>query len=208
VKKAAAAPPFNAIGKGFILNGLSAQPHLKVAFVEGAAQAIYDPDHFAVKRFSRADLGWINCGMLELYNETERRLHVSDVLLTRREIFSHELLPIGRKMVLPLTMPFGLVFPPWIARRISLVCPVPDIYTTALRDHLAVATWTTAAQLGPSFKLLTIYKSTAHRLAPPSQQTHQMHAQASRPRSPKSGSVGLQPRSSVWHVPKDPPRLA
>lgn len=72
--------------------------------------------------------------MLNLDHETNRNLDVGDMQLASL-VSGGNLLPIGRKLVLPRSVPVGFRLPPIITMALPLMGPVPNFLRAALCDQ-------------------------------------------------------------------------
>lgn len=105
-----------------------------------ATGTIYEPDQGLIEGFTGPSFGWIKKRMLKFNGESVWCEHVCAVYFTTVFVLHHGLLPVNRKFVLPLPMPFRFVFPPWVAIAFAFVCPVVQILLTTAGYNFRTAT--------------------------------------------------------------------
>ena len=100
--------------------------------------------------------------MLELNYEAVRCLDVGYVFFAGDRVGVANFLPVHWEIVLPGTMPFGLILPPWVAVPPSLVRPMPDLDAPAFCDHALAAVQALSGLSRFWFLLRTVNKGEFH----------------------------------------------
>ena len=77
--------------------------------------------------------------ILNLDDLSSKRLVVRNLPFLRHRVAIRDCLPVEREPVLPRPVPFGFVFPPWVAGPPSPGRPMPD-YILATLDYRPPAT--------------------------------------------------------------------
>jgi hypothetical protein len=126
---------------------------------------IEDPDHFlSVVLLASPDFFWRYGTILEFDDPSRLRLHVGSAVA---DLYFNAL---GRELRLPPEVPVG--FRLWVAVRLGLVCPVPNLDVTAFGDHRPAAPWALAgrAWLGLLMRLVVCccVQHSFFRIRPPS----------------------------------------
>jgi hypothetical protein len=95
---------------------------------------MYNPNQLRVEGFPRPTLVGLDGRVLELDCPAITGLNICAVSLTVVGIVD-DLLPLTRKLVFPIAMPFRFALPPRIASTFPFMSPVPDSDWSALRNH-------------------------------------------------------------------------